>query len=323
MQRGQLRVGHSCGQRHQLGAAGANPQKAVAKTVDGLHLAQTHGQLLHGDVGQNADVRRPHGHGVVFGEWRVVAGIPEATDAHRQRVALAFGAGQPAGELLVQNDEALVALLADWLVGILALVALAFFVRFVAHMVSQTFAGGERAAALSGGQGHAPAFQVGRLAVFAAKELGHGVARRALAGLAGITADDGKEAWRVDGLANIEVRAKAGAPAVAVDLCAEAHQGGDAHRRRVGLAVAGGKAYKITQQAGAGIPRETRPLFQGEVVGVGRRGCVYLYCGHMAAIARRNGAAKVFRWHGGVQCFVQVKPFRGRVGHIPFFRKAR
>ena len=99
----------------------------------------------------------------------------------------------------------------------------------------------------------------------------------------------------MDGFANIEVGAKARAPSVAVDLCTEAHQGGDAHCCWIGLAVAGGQTHKITQQAGAGIPGEARPLFQGEVVCVGRGGCVYLYCGRKTAHARRNGAAKVFR----------------------------
>ena len=82
LQWGQLCIWHPCGQRHQLGTAGTNPEEAIAEAVHGLHLAQAHGQLLHGDMGQNADVRRPHGHGVVLGERRVVAGIPEAAYAH-------------------------------------------------------------------------------------------------------------------------------------------------------------------------------------------------------------------------------------------------
>ena len=164
------------------------------------------------------------------------------------------------------------------------------------------------------------------MAVFAGKEFGHGMARGALAGLAGIAANDGKKTRRVYGLANIEVRAKVGAPAVAVNLRAEAHQGGDAHRCRVGLAVTGGQAYKIAQQARAGIPGEARPLFQGEVVcvgSIGGGGCVCLYCGRMAAHARRNGAAKVFHRQRILQSGVWGEAFRRRVGHIPFFRKAR
>lgn len=160
-------------------------------------------------------------------------------------------------------------------------------------MVGQAFAGGERAAAFSGGQGYSPAFEVGGLAMFTAKKFGHGMARCAFASLAGITADDSKEARRVDGFANVKMWAKAGASAVAVDLRAEAHQGGNAHRCRIGFAVAGSKAHKIAQQSGAGIPRETRPLFQSEVVrvrSIGGRGCVYSYCGRKTAHARRKGA---------------------------------
>ena len=166
---------HTSRERNELGSACTYPEEAVGKTVESLHVTKADGKFLHGDVGEDVDVRPAHGDGIVLGERGVFAGVPETAYAHRKGVAFALGAGKTAGKFFIENDEPLVVPVAQEFVGIVLLAAFAFFIAFVAHKVGETFASGERAAAFSGRHGEPPFIELGAVTVFASEKFGHGM----------------------------------------------------------------------------------------------------------------------------------------------------
>ena len=175
LERGKFLFRHTRGEWNELGSACAYPEEAVGKTVEGLHVSEADGKFLHGDVGEDVDVRPAHGDGVVLGERCVFAGVPETADTHGKGVAFALGAGKTAGKFFIKNDEPLVVLVAQDFVGIVLLSALAFFIAFIAHKVGEALAGRERAAAFSGRHGEPPFIELSAVAVFASEKFGHGM----------------------------------------------------------------------------------------------------------------------------------------------------
>ena len=147
---------HGRRQRNQLCPAGAYPEKAIAKAVEGLHISQTDGKLLHGDMRQNIDMSASHHDGIILCQGSIIAGIPETADAHGKRIAFAPCAGQSAGKLLIHDEQTLVPFLAQNFFRVGGLPALPFGIRFLPDMEGQSLAGGKRAAAFPGRQRQFP-----------------------------------------------------------------------------------------------------------------------------------------------------------------------